>query len=96
MNTTHKFKYLRLISAMMAAAAAAVLLLVAAGCGGSGDSQAADLSVNTGGKLQIAETVFDFGQVPVGEQVEHAFVLKNTGTGPLNLGQMNVKRLEGC
>ena len=47
MNTTHKFKYVRLIAAMIAAA---VLLLVAVGCGSS-DSPAADLTVDTGGKL---------------------------------------------
>jgi hypothetical protein len=96
MKTTFRGKYLRLISAALAAAAAALLVLGAVGCGGSDQTQAADVKTDTGGKLQVTETVFDFGQVPVGKQVEHAFVLKNTGTGPLNLGQMNVKRLEGC
>lgn len=72
-------------------AAAAVLL--AAGCG------AADETVTTGdpgGRLQIAEAYHDFGSVPVGEKVEYLFQLKNAGTGPLNLGQMEVKRLAGC
>lgn len=76
-------------------AAGAVLLAIspAAGCGGE------DETVTTGdpaGRLQIADAYHDFGSVPVGEKVEYLFQLQNTGTGPLNLGQMEVKRLAGC
>ncbi|MHB0866501.1 MAG: hypothetical protein ACYC6B_05075 [Thermoleophilia bacterium] len=76
-------------------AVAAVLLsvILTAGCGGE------DATVTTGdpgGRLQIAETSHDFGSVPVGQKVEHDFLLNNSGPGPLNLGQMEIKRLEGC
>lgn len=77
----------------LAAGLMVLLLLLAAGCGDENSSAA---TVDTGGSLQLKETYYDFGSVPVGQLVEHRFELKNTGTGPLKLGQMSVKRLEGC
>ncbi len=74
------------------------LLVLAAGCGGeekAGISDTAPLT-DTGGKLQLAETTYDFGNIPVGQQVEHKFTIRNNGTGPLQLGELSVKRLEGC
>jgi hypothetical protein len=68
------------------------VLLLAPGCG-TGDQAA---TTDTGGKLQITETSYDFGAVPVGETVEHQFEIRNKGTGPLQLGELSVKRLEGC
>lgn len=78
-----------IVIALLLAGAAALV----AGCG---EEKKADLSVDTGGRMQLAETYYDFGPVPVGQQVKHDFVIKNTGTGPLDLGQMSVKRLQGC
>lgn len=74
----------------------AFVALLAAGCGGGEAKTEATVTVDTGGRLQIVETYYDFDKVPVGQWAEHNFELKNTGTGPLNLGQMAVKRLEGC
>jgi len=34
-------------------------------------------------KIEIAETVHDFGKVKEGAVVEHTFTIKNTGTAPL-------------
>ncbi|MDO8735827.1 MAG: hypothetical protein Q7K29_01935 [Thermoleophilia bacterium] len=75
------------------------VLLLALGAIGCGSDEQAGTSagvVDTGGKLQLTETYFDAGSVPVEQKVEHSFTIKNTGTGPLNMGQMSVKRLEGC
>ena len=54
------------------------------------------LAADSGGRMQIAETSYDFGSVPVDQKVEHSFAIKNTGSGPLSLGRLDVKRLEGC
>lgn len=91
------------------AAMAGVLLTLAiiAGCGdqksdtatGSADQKteaATTLPADSGGRLQIAETSYDFGSVPVGQNVEHSFTVRNTGNGPLSLGKLDVNRLEGC
>lgn len=81
----------------LAAGLLAFVVLLATGCGEEANTSKASAAVaDTGGRLQVTETYFDFGAVPVGQQVEHKFELKNSGTGPLNLGQMSVKRLEGC
>lgn len=92
------------------AALAGVLLMLAiiAGCDGdqktdtamtSADQKteaAIALPADSGGRMQIAETSYDFGSVPVDQKVEHSFTIKNTGSGPLSLGRLDVKRLEGC
>jgi hypothetical protein len=69
----------------------ALFLLILSGCGSS-----ATVTADTGGRIQIAETSFDFGSVPVEQKVEHEFEVKNVGTGELQMGQLDVKRLEGC
>ena len=74
---------------------AGVLLAVLPGAGCSGTDETATTG-DPGGRLQLVETYHDFGTVPVDQKVEYQFLMKNTGTGPLNLGQMEVKRLEGC
>jgi len=56
----------------------------------------ASVMADTGGKIEIAETYYDFGSVPVGKMVEHSFTIKNTGSGSLKLGEVDVKLLEGC
>lgn len=66
---------------------ALISILLVAGCGATED---------TGGRLEITETYHDFGQAPVNTPVEYAFEIKNTGTGPLNLQELDVKLLEGC
>lgn len=73
-----------------------LILAVAAGCGNDNENVDVTKAGDTGGRLQVRETYFDAGIVKTGEKVEHAFELKNTGSGPLNLGQLAVKRLEGC
>ncbi|MFN8390081.1 MAG: DUF1573 domain-containing protein [Bdellovibrionota bacterium] len=40
-------------------------------------------------KLQVADTVFDFGTVQQGEKVEHGFTLKNLGSGTLKVERVH-------
>lgn len=95
--------------AMTAALAGVLLTLtIIAGCGGDQKSDTATgsadqkteaatiLPADSGGRMQIAETSYDFGSVPVDQNVEHSFTIRNTGSGPLSLGKLDVKRLEGC
>jgi len=78
----------------------AVLLAAAsaAGCGGSQTSTAAGTAdgVSGEGRLKIDEASYDFGDVAVGQFVEHEFAISNTGAGTLRIGDIDVKRLEGC
>lgn len=81
----------------------AVLMPGALGCGKEEQppdltsvTAPADTATQTGGRLQIAETEYDFGSVPVGETVSHSFEIKNTGNGILVLDEPEIKRLEGC
>ena len=78
---------------ILAGAVVLVAVLLSAGCGSEGE---AVTTGDPGGRLEVTQTYHDFGTVPVGEKVEYEFQLKNSGTGPLNLGQMEIKRLEGC
>ncbi|MGE8378999.1 MAG: DUF1573 domain-containing protein, partial [Sphingobacterium sp.] len=41
------------------------------------------------GKIEFAESAFDFGQVKEGAEVKHTFVLKNTGDAPVILSKVN-------
>lgn len=75
--------------------ALAALLLLAAGCGDS-TVTTADLATDSGGKLEITETEYNFGDVAVGEAATHSFEIKNTGQGTLRLGELGVKMMEGC
>lgn len=82
---------------LLPGALAALLLsavIFAAGCGT--ETEKADQATADGGKLEIAETNYDFGTVPVGETVTRSFEIKNVGDGTLRLGELEVKRLEGC
>lgn len=89
----HASRRLISVSGLVVAVILGLVALLAAGCQ---SEQKAMSTVDTGGRLQVAETSYDFGAVPVGQEVKHDFMLKNNGTGPLDLGQMSVKRLEGC
>ena len=40
------------------------------------------------GKVELAESAFDFGQIKEGAQVKHSFVLKNTGDAPVILSKV--------
>jgi len=40
------------------------------------------------GKIEFAESAFDFGQVKEGAEVKHTFVLKNTGDAPVILSKV--------
>ncbi|MHB1002312.1 MAG: Ig-like domain-containing protein [Thermoleophilia bacterium] len=82
---------------LLPGALAALLLsavIFAAGCGT--ETETADPATADGGKLEIAETTYDFGAVPVGETVTRSFEIRNAGDGTLRLGELEVKRLEGC
>jgi hypothetical protein len=70
-------------------------LLVLAGCSDDED-QEARLATDTGGRLELNEIEYDFGAVPIGEMVEHSFVVRNSGDGELRLGELEIERLEGC
>ncbi len=52
------------------------------------EPQAAVSSAQAFPVLQIPETTFDFGEVYEGGEVEHEFVLKNTGKGELLIDQV--------
>lgn len=41
------------------------------------------------GKIEFAESAFDFGQVNEGEIVEHAYAFTNTGTSPVILSRVS-------
>ena len=84
------------ISVVVILAGALLALLALAGCGNGNGTGTTNSTADTGGKLQLTETTFDAGNAAIGTKVEHQFTIKNTGTGPLKMGQMAVKRLEGC
>lgn len=87
---------LHTIVGLAGAVALAFSFLILSGCGSEKTSTSTATDTDTGGRIQIAETSYDFGSVPVNQQVEHSFEIRNAGTGVLQLGQLNVKRLEGC
>lgn len=70
---------------------AAGIALVLAGCSASGSSAP---------KAVIPEDQVNFGDVPVVTNMNDAkvkrFTIKNEGTGPLQLSNLQVKTLEGC
>ncbi len=71
---------------------AALLACAAWSCGGGND-----LGPAGDGVLTLSEQSWDFGNVPIGDLVEHTFTLSNTGTGPMRLDpQVDVRVLEGC
>lgn len=79
------------------AALAALLMsavIFAAGCGT--ETETADPATDNGGRIEIAETTYDFGTVPVGDTVTRSIEVRNIGDGTLRLGELEVKRLEGC
>lgn len=90
------------IAAILLATILIVLPALSAGCSGQQQTtqqQTAAANATTGGstgKLQLPEAYFDFGSVPVGQMVIHEFVIRNSGTGTLNLTKPDVKLLEGC
>lgn len=51
-------------------------------------------------KAATPETEYDFGDVPVTADMSQAelkeFVIKNEGTANLQLGQVQIKTIEGC
>lgn len=54
------------------------------------DSTATDSTSAAGtGKVEFAETAFDFGQVKEGEVVEHVYAFTNTGTSPVILSRVS-------
>lgn len=71
---------------------AALATLVSCGNSGNKDAQSTDTLTNDvakGGKVEFAESAFDFGQVKEGEVVEHAYSYTNTGTAPVILSQVS-------
>ena len=87
----------RLLPLVAGLMATMFLIALAAGCGSEQATETATTQpADTGGRMQLTESTYDFGNLPVGEKVEHDFTITNNGTGPLELGQLQVKRLEGC
>ncbi|TYR32694.1 DUF1573 domain-containing protein [Sphingobacterium phlebotomi] len=71
---------------------AVLATLVSCGNSGTKDEQSTDTLTNEaakGGKIEFAESVFDFGQVKEGEVVEHVYTYANIGTAPLILSQVS-------
>ena len=54
----------------------------------------AQTATNAAEPLQFKETEFDFGSVPQGKPVYHSFEIKNTGSKPVVLN--NVQASCGC
>ena len=40
--------------------------------------------------IQVKELVYDFGEILEGAEVEHEFIVKNTGTADLNIERVQV------
>ena len=40
--------------------------------------------------IQVKELVFDFGEILEGTEVEHEFIVRNTGTADLNIERVQV------
>lgn len=87
-------KFATRLSLMAGLAALVLLSLIASGC--SSTEAPAETATSAMGKLEIPETQYDFGSVPVGETVNHSFEIRNTGDGVLDLGEPEIVRLEGC
>lgn len=70
----------------------ALAALISCGNSGNNEDQSSDTLVNeaaTGGKIEFAEPIFDFGQVKEGEIVEQVYAYTNTGTAPVILSQVS-------
>lgn len=87
---------MRILFIHLLAAVAAIVALT--GCGDNYTVVDPQESTATGldATLQLAETHHDFGEVPVGQTVEHKFRISNTGDAELRLEEPDVKLLEGC
>ena len=48
------------------------------------------IAAQTGGKIAIDELNHDFGKVPYGDKVSHAFVVTNVGLEPLRITKVDV------
>jgi hypothetical protein len=70
-----------------------LLLIVPIGCAHTtetADSKpkpevAASVATNGTPAVEIPETIFDFGEVKDGNDYVHAFIIRNTGTGVLEI-----------
>ena len=40
--------------------------------------------------IQVKELVYDFGEIMEGSEVEHEFIVRNTGTADLNIERVQV------
>lgn len=56
--------------------------------------QAAEQTATSNARLEVSEYHWDFGDVPASVKVQHNFVLKNTGTDPLDIPK--VRSSCGC
>ena len=70
----------------MRLALAALVLPLLAGSAAAVDADTPTTTGTTpGGRLEVAEPVFDAGKVDRGQTLRHDFVLKNAGTEPLGV-----------
>ncbi len=72
-----------------------VAALISCGNNENKTTQSTDSVVNTedqsimGGKIEFAESEFDFGVVKEGEIVDHVYQFTNTGTTPVIIGRVS-------
>ncbi|MEP5613528.1 MAG: DUF1573 domain-containing protein [Cyclobacteriaceae bacterium] len=71
-----------------------LLSLILVGIAFVGFSQDEESQPLTGAKIAFAETSFDFGDIVVGDKVEHVFEFENIGNEPLILS--DVRTTCGC
>ena len=71
-----------------------LIAIILVGVSFVGFSQSEDSKPLTGPKISFSETSFDFGDIVVGDKVEHIFEFENIGTEVLILA--DVKTTCGC
>jgi len=88
---------LRQIWPWLAIAGTLLVVLAWAASGANWGGPAGQPVADSGPRLILEETFYDFGDVPLNEYVEHNFVYRNVGDQPLIIqGEPKIDLVEGC